>query len=186
MTLAAIALQVATAMPLLEQGRFSEAQPYLEKACAGKEANGCYLLGRALFTLDQYDKALELLLPLRDADPDPWRVDDALALTYEALRLPAEAEKRYRAAVSGNRLLTPDPAYHFGRFLIREGRAAEAIAVLTAVTKKFPRHALSRFELGRALYYLGRIREAEGELAQAPGLEEAERFLAKIRRLNGR
>ena len=59
-------------IPLLEQGRFADARPILEKSCAGREADGCYLLGRTLFSLDQYEAALKVLAPLAATDVNPW------------------------------------------------------------------------------------------------------------------
>jgi Flp pilus assembly protein TadD len=171
-------LQVAAAMPLLQEGRFEEARVPLVQACKQGEANGCYLLGRTLYTLEQYDAALATLSPLLTTDKDPWRVSDAIALVYEGMRHQAEAEKHFQAAIVGR---APDPRYHYGRFLIREGRAVRAIEVLAASTKEFPKHEPTRFELGRAYYQLGRYADAEKELSAAPSLEEARRLLAKVR-----
>ena len=181
-----LAWQVAAAMPLLEQGRFADARPVLEKSCEAREANSCYLLGRTLFSLDQYEAALKVLLPLAATDRDPWRVHDALGSVYEALRRPAEAERHFRKAVQGNRDRNPEPRYHFGRFLIREARAGEAVAVLTPAAKQFPRYELVRFELGRAYYQTNRLEESETEIAAASSLEEARRLLQKVRRQLGK
>lgn len=181
-----LAWQVAAAMPLLEHGRFADARPILEKSCAAREANGCYLLGRTLFSLDQYDAALQVLSPLAATDGSPWRVHDALGSVFEALRRPVEAERAFREAVEGNRGLSAEPHYHFGRFLIREGRAAEAVAALAPAAKLFPKHERVRFELGRAFYQLNRFEEAGKELAAAPLLEEARRLLQKVRRQSGK
>ena len=178
--------QVAAAMPLLEQGRFADAVPFLENACARQEANGCYLLGRALFTLDQYEKARTVLTPLIGSDRDPWRVHDALGAVEEASRRPTDAERHYREAVAGNRDRSAEPRYHFGRFLVREGRPEEAIAILSPAAAKFPAYELVRFELGRALYQSGRMGEAEAQLKSAPSLEEARRLLQKLLRQSGR
>lgn len=181
-----LAWQVAAAMPLLEQRRFADARPVLEKSCAAREANGCYLLGRTLFSLDQYDAALKVLSPLAVTDRDPWRVQDALGSVYEALRRPVEAERHFREAVQGNRDRNPEPRYHLGRFLIREARAAEAAVVLASAARQFPRYELVRFELGRAHYQTNRLEEAEKEIAAAPSLEEARRLLHKVRRQLGK
>jgi len=177
-----ITLQVAAAMPYLEQGRFADARPFLEKACAAREANGCYLLGRTLFSLDQYEAALKVLSPLATSDRDPWRVQDALGSVEEALRNPAKAEQHFREAMAGNRDRTPEPRYHLGRFLIREARAAEAATVLAPGARLFPRYEPIRFDLGRAYYQLNRFEEAARELEAAPSLEEARRLLQKVRR----
>lgn len=184
MIVAALVLQVAAAMPLLEQGRFAEARIPLEKACAAKEANSCYLLGRTLYSIDQYEAALQILAPLVATDRDPFRVHDALGSAYEALRRPAEAERSFRDAVTGNRERTADCRYHLGRFLIREGRPAEAIQVLAPAAAKFPKHELVHFELGRAFYQTNRLAEAEAQLNSAPSLEEARRLLEKVKRQN--
>ncbi len=181
-----LAWQVAAAMPHLEQGRFAEARPFLEKACAAREANGCYLLGRTLFSLDQYDAALKVLSPLAVTDRDPWRVHDALGSVYEALRRPVEAERHFRESVQGNRDRSPEPRYHFGRFLMREGRAVEAAGILAPAANLFPRYELVRFELGRAYYQTNRFDDAQTELAAAPSLEEARRLFEKVRRQRGK
>lgn len=181
-----LAWQVAAAMPHLEQGRFADALPILEKSCAAREPNGCYLLGRTLFSMDQYEAALKVLAPLTATDGNPWRVHDALGSVYEALRRSAEAERHFREAVQGNKDRGPEPRYHFGRFLIREARAADAVDVLAPAAVQFPKYERVRFELGRALYQLNRLEEAEIEIAAAPSLEEARRLLQKVRRQSGK
>jgi Flp pilus assembly protein TadD len=181
-----LAWQVAAAMPLLEQGRFADARPILEKSCAEREADGCYLLGRTLFSLDQYEAALKVLAPLAATDVKPWRVHDALGSVFEALRRTVEAERHFRESVKGNKDRSPEPRYHFGRFLTREGRAPEAVEVLAPGAKLFPNHERVRFELGRALYQSNRFEEAEKEIAAAPSLEEARRLLQKVRRQSGK
>lgn len=181
-----LAWQVAAAMPHLQQGRFADARPLLEKACAAKEPNGCYLLGRTLFTLDLYEPARTVLGPLAASDPDPWRVYDAIGSAEEAMRKPVEAERAFRRAVELYRDRGAEARYHLGRFLMREGRAADAVAVLVPAVKRFVKYELARFELGRAYYQMGRHAEAETELAAAPSLEEARRLLGKIRRQRGK
>lgn len=182
MILPALLFQVAAAMPFLEKGDFPSARPILEKACAAAESNACYLLGRTLLSLDLYEPARRTLEPLRKTDPFPWRVDDALALVHEALRNAAKAEEFYRSAVKENALQSPDPAHHYARFLIREGRPADAIDVAQPAASKFPQHQPLRFELGRALYLLRRLPQAAQHLAAAPDLEEARLLLAKVQR----
>ncbi len=166
-------------MPLLERGEFAAALPPLERACTKGEANACYLRGRALLSLDRYAQAKTVLQEARAKDPFPWRVDDALGLIAEALGEPAEA--LFTQAIAGNRNATAEPRLHYGQYLIRQGRATEALAPLAAVAKQFPNYALVRFEHGRALYQLGRLAEAEIELA-ASNSDAARALLAKVRR----
>ncbi|MDX2181228.1 MAG: tetratricopeptide repeat protein [Bryobacteraceae bacterium] len=157
-------------MPALEKGDFAAARPPLERACDAREPNGCYLLGRTLLALDQYEKAVRVLEPLVSTDPSPGRVADALGLCYEALRRTADAEAMYKKAGAAAQ-------HRYGRFLIREGRAADAVKALAAVETPS-----GRFELGRALYQLGRLAEAENALEAAGSLPEAQALLAKVRR----
>lgn len=177
-------LQVAAAMPLLERGEFAAALPSLEQACRENEPNGCYLLGRSLFSLDRYDQARTVLLRIRFRDPVPWRVNDSLGLIEEALGHEAGAESYFKQAVEGNRDSTPEPRLHFGRYLMRQGRPEESVTILRPLARQFPRHALVRFELGRALYQTGKLREASVELA-ASETPAAALLLAKVRRQLG-
>lgn len=180
--LTSLLLQVAVAMPLLERGEFAEALPLLQKACERKEANGCYLYGRTLFSLDRYEPARAALLQIRRVDPYPWRVDDALAQIHEALGEPKAAAAAFSLALQGNRDTTAEPRLHYGQFLIRQGRPAEALAPLAAAASQFPRHQEVRFETGRALYQLGRLAEAVSHLEAAPSVNAARLLLAKVRR----
>ena len=176
---ARLAWQVAAAMPLLERGEFAAALPPLERACAKRETNACYLWGRALLSLDRYGPAKEVLTKARAADRFPWRVDDALGLIAEASGEPAEA--LYAGAVAGNQGATAEPRLHYGQYLMRQGRAAESLEPLGSAAKQFPGNGLVRFEYGRALYQVGRMAEAEAELSAA-GSEAAGALLVKVRR----
>ena len=176
---ARLAWQVAAAMPLLERGEFAAALPPLERACAKRETNACYLWGRALLSLDRYGLAKEVLTKARAADRFPWRVDDALGLIAEASGEPAEA--LYAGAVAGNQGATVEPRLHYGQYLMRQGRVAESLEPLGSAAKQFPGNGLVRFEYGRALYQVGRMAEAEAELSAA-GSEAAGALLVKVRR----
>ena len=179
LNLAKFALQVAAAMPMLEKGEFAAALPALEQACQRHESNGCYLLGRALLSLDRYRQAKEVLLKARIQDDYPWRVDDALGLVAEALAEPAEG--LFVAAVKGNGNSTAEPRLHYGQYLIRQGRAVDSLLPLASGAKQFPAHGQLRFEYGRALYQLERLAEAEVEL-MASKLEAAKALLTKVQR----
>lgn len=176
---AKLAWQVAAAMPMLQRGDFAAALPALERACLKSETNGCYLWGRALLSLDRYASAKEVLTRARRDDRFPWRVDDALGLVAEATGEPAEA--LYAQAVTGNQSVSAEPRLHYGQYLIRQGRPSEAVSPLASAAQQFPSHALVRFEHGRALYQLGRLDEAEVELA-ASSTDSARALLAKVRR----
>lgn len=173
--------QVAEALPFLEQRDFLAARPLLEAACEAREPEGCYLLARTLLQLDDYEGALQRLAPLRASDPQPWRVVEAMALANEALGRRAEAEVLYRESIRRCGACSPIPYWHFGRFLTRDGRAKEAIAVMAPVAERF-HHPELWFELGRAHYGEGKLAEAERALRRAGGHENAQRLLTRIRR----
>ena len=98
-----------------------------------------------------------------------------------ALWMQRTAQALFVAAVKGNGNTSAEPRLHYGQYLMRQGRAVEAISPLASGAKQFPAHGLLRFEYGRALYQLDRLAEAETELA-ASGIEAAKALLAKVRR----
>ena len=174
--------QVSAAMTHLRSRDFRAAEPLLRAACAANEKDGCYLHARTLFSLDRYEPSLAALERIRDADPWPWRVDGTIGEVREAMGLPADAERAFQRAVAGNKDETDVPRLAYGRFLVRQGRADEALGPLESVAKQFPKGPLARYELGRAYYHLGRLADAERELMSAPELESARLLLAKVRR----
>lgn len=118
--------QVSVAMPALERGDFAAALPPLERACRNKENNGCYLLGRALLSLDRFSQAKVVLTRQRPSDPFPWRVDDALGLIAEATG--DAAEPLFARAIAGNRNASVEPRLHYGQYLVRQGRPLQQLA----------------------------------------------------------
>jgi len=174
-----LAWQVSVAMPALERGEFAAALPLLERACQNSEKNSCYLLGRALLSLDRFAQAKVVLTKQRPADPFPWRVDDALGLIAEATG--DDAGPLFARAIAGNRNASAEPRLHYGQYLIRQGRPSDALVPLASAARQFPAYAQVRFEHGRALYQLARMAEAEAELV-ASNSAAAQALLAKVRR----
>lgn len=173
--------QLADARTLLEKREFQAARAVLAAACEAKEPEACYLLARTLLQLDDYEAALRLLASLRASDPQPWRVVEAMALANEALGRRVEAEALYRDSIRECGICSAIPYWHFGRFLTRDGRAKEAIAVMAPVAERLGTPPLW-FELGRAYYSEGKLDEAERALLRAGGHENAGRLLTRIRR----
>lgn len=168
-------------MALIEKREFPAARPLLETACEAKEPEACYLLARTLLQLDDYDAALARLGPLRASDPHPWRIVEAMALANEALGRRVEADALYRESIKKCGGCSAVPYWHFGRFLTRDGRAKESISMMAPVAERFD-HPELWFELGRAYYAGGRLKEAEQALARAGNNENAKRLITKIRR----
>ncbi len=146
------------------------------------EPDACFFRARALYALDRYQAAWDVLQRLRSSDPDPARVEEALAESAEALGRLGTAMTLYRQAFARA------PGRHslaYGRFLVRLGRDAEAIAVLRTALAADPDSAAAQFELGRAYLESGQLDAAVTALTQAVALAPADvamqRVLAKAR-----
>jgi tetratricopeptide (TPR) repeat protein len=118
----------------------------LGKACALAPAEGdsCYLHGRTLDSLGRYEETREPFdRSLREAAPeDLAKVHRAMALNFEALILPEDAERHFRDVVRYYRAsarVVEDPRVGYGAFLIRRGRALEAAAVIEQIAIAFGR-----------------------------------------------
>ena len=150
----------------------------LGKACALAPADGdsCYLQARTLYSLGRYEDAREPFdRSLRAAAPeDLAKVHRAMALNFEALMLPQDAERHFRDAVRYYRAsmrVVEDPRVGYGAFLIRRGRALEALEPLrqaVAASRDSPR---AYAELGRALLDLDRPEAALPPLQRAVELD---------------
>jgi Flp pilus assembly protein TadD len=150
----------------------------LGKACALAPLGGenCYLQGRVLYSAGRYEEAREPLdKALAAAAPeDLAKVHRALALNFEALWLPPDAERHFRDAMRYYRdsLKSPeDPRVAYGAFLVRHGRATEALEPLQRAVAASPDSARAYSELGRALLDLDRPQAALPALQRAVELD---------------
>jgi Flp pilus assembly protein TadD len=163
------------------QGDYGSAEPAFGRACAldPRLRDACYYHGRALYALDRYEASIDAL---RRA-PDSWLVRLGMAQSLEALGRAAESEKEYARAEALGRGASPQPGTARGKFLIRQGRFAEASALLANVVKRFPAAPEANALLGRALLEEGRIGDAIRHLERAvegdPRSAQAHLLLAK-------
>jgi tetratricopeptide (TPR) repeat protein len=175
-------------------GRYAEAEPALREACRldPREPDACYYLGRACYALDRFEASLAALEQALPNDSQPWRVHLGMAQAREALGRAADAEERFRLALklAGRTAPDFDPRLHFGIFLVRQGRTAEAVGVLGEAVRTHPGSARAHYQLGRALFQLDRLEEAERSLRRAVELDanypEAHLQLSKLYRRLGR
>jgi Flp pilus assembly protein TadD len=170
----------ALGLTLLRLADYGGAIDPLRHACelerAGEDA--CYLEGRTLFLLSRYEEAEE---PLEKADRTALpaahsRADRALALNADKLGKTAEAERLFLAAVHAWRPepgANDDPRADYGAFLIRQGRAADAIVPLRQALAARPDSPVLNAELGRGLLDLDRPAEALPCLERAVALDKA-------------
>ena len=147
-------------------GEMEAAAKYFDKGCEldPSDDDACYYLGRTLYTLARYAEARRAFeVALKTAPNRRERAARAAALNAVALDQPAEAERHFRDAVrahSDSDRSVEDTRIEFGAFLVRQGRAGEAVPLLAEALKGSPGSARGNTELGRALLHLGRSSEA--------------------------
>jgi len=145
-------------------------EPFRE-ACrlAPADLDACYFHGRNLYALNRFEPALKVLEDQLQRHSD-GRVLLASAQTLEALGRAAESEGRFRQAIRSTlKPLRPldDPRLHYGVFLIRQGRAQEAVGELERAQPS----ARALAERGRALSQLERLGDAASALEKAVALD---------------
>jgi Flp pilus assembly protein TadD len=161
-------------------GDYERALEPFEKACSiapGLE-DACYYHGRNLYALNRFGPALDALGKALARDRDSPKVHLGIAQSQEALGKAEVAEREFRTAIAGYQKLAPgargspdfDPRVHYALFLFRQGRIAEAEPPARSAVADSPTSARARYELGRVLYHLGQLNEAEAELRQAVSL----------------
>jgi Flp pilus assembly protein TadD len=112
------------------QQKFALAEEQFRRACElnPRDPLACYYLGRANYALSRYEQsraAFEIGLRYQ---PNSARIKCGLGLTLEGLGRIGEANRYLReAATAGDPQILSD----YGQFLLRQGRLAESIAVLT-------------------------------------------------------
>jgi Tfp pilus assembly protein PilF len=154
------------------QADYALAQPAFQKACQLDEklADACYYLGRNYYLQNQFQPALEAFEKALKAPGILWKAHLGTAQALEALERPIEAEQQFRKALSlerGESRQHEDPRVHLGLFLLRQGRAQEALAPLGSAVQRAPDSPKARFELGRALYQTGQLERAAEHLRAA-------------------
>ena len=157
---------------------YTSAVEPLRNACersAGEE-DACYLAGRTLTLLSRSDEAVVLLKrALRTAGPEELsKVNRAIGLCMASLGKPAEAERYFVAAISAYKTVVSareDPRLDYGVFLVREGRAREALDPLRQALAASPNSLTGNAETGRALLDLDRPAEALPYLQKAVAID---------------
>jgi Flp pilus assembly protein TadD len=171
------------------QQKYSEAESPFARACEldAMLPDACYFYARALYALDRYEASLAAL---DRADSHFWKVRLARAQALEALGRAGAAEKEFYESVALCQGADPGPGAGLGRFLVRQGRSSEAIALLTKIVNAHPASAEARIGLGRALFEAGDVADAvphlERAVALTPASAQAHLLLGKAYTRSGR
>lgn len=153
-----------------------------------KLLDACYYYGRNLYGTDRYEDALAPLEKALAADAVKGRAESAIGQCLQALGRPEAAEKRFQAAVARRDRAEQMARVAYGQFLIRQGRAAEAVELLKPAQQ--PESPEASYELGLALSQAGQLEEAAAALQRAvrlgPRKSATRLLLAKVYRRLGR
>jgi Flp pilus assembly protein TadD len=162
----------------LRLANYSAAADPLRHACdlAGRHSDACYLQGRTLFLLSRYDEAVAPLgKALRTSAPDERaKIDRAIALNLDKLGHAADADRHFRDAIHAYRPaggMREDPRLDYGAFLVRQGRAREALDPLKQALAASPNSFTANAETARALLDLDRPEEALPYIEKAVSID---------------
>ena len=165
----------ALGLTLLRLNDYGAAAEPLRHACelgpAGEDS--CYLEGRVLFVLSRYDESIAPLeKALRNSgQEDRAKIERALALACDKLGNSTEAERWFIAAIDHYRdAKSEDPRLDYGAFLVRQGRAGEAIKPLALALGANPNSFAGNVENGRALLDMDRPADALPFLERAAAI----------------
>jgi tetratricopeptide (TPR) repeat protein len=153
------------------KGDMKRATTSMEKACAMEKPPGdsCYYLARFQHADGDFEMAGKTFRRALAAAPPALvgRLHRAAALNDLALGRTQEAEHGLRQSIrAGHEETQAD----LGAFLFREGRTAEAEAILGAAVGKLPEFARGHLELGRVLLQTGKLEAAVVHLEKATRL----------------
>ncbi|HEY1341922.1 MAG TPA: tetratricopeptide repeat protein [Bryobacteraceae bacterium] len=165
----------ALGLALLKTSDYAPASLALGRACAlkPKDEDACYLQGRSLFIQGRYDEAVGPLENAVRTGGNKAAAHRAAAMNYAELGRASEAEGHFRDAIALHRAGSgqADPRVDYGAFLTAQGRAQDAVKVLTRAIAEASPSARALSELGRALLELDRPGDAVPALERAVALD---------------
>jgi Flp pilus assembly protein TadD len=157
------------------QGDYARAEEPFHRACLlnAKLPDACLYFGRALYLLDRFDDAVNVLRAAAENDAQNGQIYriEALALEGAGKSEPAEAAFRQAMRLDKNSALNEDPAIDYGVFLYRAGRVEAALEPLHAAVERHPDAARAQLELGCALLAVDQVELAAAHLQRATALD---------------
>lgn len=166
----------ALGVTLAFQNNIVAAESPLRKACelSPREPDACYYLARGLYASDRFVAALKVLTSLLTTDPQPARIEEAIAHAKEGLGEFDDAEKWYRKGVARDARRC---SLAFGRFLLRQGRLDEGVPWLKRAVQYEPDSGSAHLALGQAYLEAGSADQADLADRAVNELREAVRLL---------
>jgi Flp pilus assembly protein TadD len=156
-------------------GDYAHAEEPFHRACLlnPKLPDACLYYGRALYLLDRFEQAINVLRTALESDPRNAQLYRIEALALEGAGKSVEAEAAFLQAIRLNGTSAPneDPEIDYGVFLYRAGRATDALTPLKKATERHPDAARAQLELGCVLLALDRVPEAAAHLQRATALD---------------
>lgn len=157
------------------QGDYERAEKPFRTACElqPRLPDACLYYGRALYLLNRFQPALEVLRRALKNEPNNAQIHRLIALSLEALGETDQAAAAFQKALLADRGSPPndDPGIDYGVFLYRQGRAEQALDPLENVLKRHPDAGRAHLELGCVLLALDRLPQAETHLERAVALD---------------
>jgi Flp pilus assembly protein TadD len=154
---------------------FDQAETPFRNACERQPAlpDACLYYGRTLYLLNRFRPAIDVLRRVLQREPNRAEASRLLALSFEGLGEPVEAERAFREAIRLNRggPADEDPGIDYAVFLSRQGQTAQSLEPLAAALQRHPDSARAHLELGCILLSLDRLAEAAAQLEQALALD---------------
>jgi len=161
--------------------QYERAEPAFARACAldPKLEDACYYQARALYALNRFEPSLQIL----QREPKSWKVLLGIGQAFEALGRPEDAENAFKSSLETVRGADPGPGSAYGLFLLRQGRANEAVGPLRQVLTRFPDAPEAHIHLARAFLEEGKVEAAipllERAVAMRPASSQAHLLLGR-------
>lgn len=133
-----------------------------------------YYYGRTLYLNGRYAEARDQFLACLKSDPQYRKALENLGLSYQAVNDYANAAKYYRQAIEREKAENPqhgEPFGYYGAMLIETGQTKQALTVLEEGVAASPRSMVVNFELGRVLFTLDQMQQAQHFLEIAENLD---------------
>src|SRR6185437_82553 len=130
-------------MTYIAQEKYEAAEDPCRRACDldPHEENACYYSGRVNFTLGRFPTALNAYQKALANSLDTGRALLGLALTYEAMSRPGDAEQYYKRAIAAGEARAK---VDYGLFLFKQGRGPESVRALKQAGAKDELHRVEK------------------------------------------